>query len=200
MVTAINTQALANSVSGSKSSAKTEKPDSEQIFKELDTGNKGYLTVDDLKAAVVKISAEGAKRADAAGKAAPSAEEMLAKMDSDGDGKVTQQEFKAAEPKGPPAGASGAQSAKPASGQAPAAGAGKSSSSDSTSSTAKTYEAADTNEDGKVSAKEQAAYDAKLAAEKAATQATSSGRTAEAEAAVKTYESVDQLSKAASAS
>ncbi|MFG6486632.1 EF-hand domain-containing protein [Roseateles sp. BYS78W] len=203
MITAVNTQALASSVSSGSSTSKAGRPDAEQVFKELDAGNKGYLTVDDLKAAVVKISVEGAKKADAAGKTAPSAEEMLAKMDSDGDGKVTLDEFKAAAPKGPPPGAAqggGNSIAKSQGGQAQAAAAsgGKSGGTASASST-KTYEPADTNQDGKVSAQEQAAYDAKLAAEKAA-QAASSGKTAEADAAVKTYESVEQLGKASAAS
>jgi EF-hand domain pair/EF hand len=199
MVTTINTQALASSVSSGASSRRAERPDAEQAFKALDSGAKGYLTADDLQAAVVKISAEGARRADTAGPAAPGAQEMFAQMDGDGDGKVTQQEFKAAEPKAPPSG--GAQGAKPAGGQPPAsaagAGAGTKAAS-STSSSSETYEPADTNEDGKVSAQEQQAYDARLAAEKAATQAAGSARTAEADAAVKAYEAVEQLGQGSS--
>ena len=190
MITAVNTQALAASVSGGASSRQAERPDAEQAIKALDSGDKGYLSADDLQAAVVKISAEGARRADAAGRSAPSAQEMIAQLDGDGDGKVTQQEFKAAEPKAPPSG--GAQGAKPAGGQPPAGAAGAGGGSKTASST-ETYEAADTNEDGKVSAQEQRAYDAKLAAEKAAAQAASSGRNVEADAAVKAYEAVEQL-------
>lgn len=175
--------AILTHASDSSSSARSGRPDAEQVFKSLDSGDKGYLTVDDLQAAVVKISAAGAKRAEAAGKSAPSAQKLFDRLDSDGDGKLTQQEFEAAVPKGlrggGPAGAGGA---KPAGGQAPAGGAGASPSTDGSSDI---KEPADTNEDGKVSAKEQAAYDAKLAAERAA--------------AVKAYESVGQIGQDAAA-
>jgi hypothetical protein len=202
MITAVN----ASSVSSASSAAQADKPDAEQIFKTLDTGSKGYLTVDDLQAAVVKISAEGARQADATGKAAPSAEGMLAKMDGDGDGKVTLDEFKAAEPKGPAPGAAqggggavaNSQGGRGGQGQVVAAGGQSGGAASSASATTQAYEPADTNEDGQVSAKEQAAYDAKLAAQKADAQAGSS-RNAEADAAVRAYESVDQLSKAAPA-
>ncbi len=123
MITAVNTSAA----SSSSSAPQAAKPDAEQVFKSLDTGGKGYLTADDLQAAVVKISAEGARKADAAGQSAPSAEDMLAKMDSDGDGQVTLDEFKAAEPKAPPPGAAqggGSSVAKAQGGQAQAAPAG----------------------------------------------------------------------------
>ena len=189
MVNAVNTQAQASSTT-----ARTERPDAEQLFKELDTGNKGYLTADDLQAAVVKISAEGAKRAEAASQtapSAPSAQEVLAKLDGDGDGKVTQQEFKASEPKPPPANASGGG----ARGAAPAGGAGGGGAV-SSASTNQTYEPADTDEDGKVSALEEQAYEAKLADEKAAAQAEKSGRAAGADAAVKAYAAVEQLGTA----
>ena len=199
--TTFNTQAQASSLSGTVPSGRTERPDTDQAFKALDSGNKGYLTADDLQAAVVKISAEGARRADAAqggdaaGKPAPSAQAVLARLDSDSDGKVTEQEFKAAAPKAAPAdGAGGAQAAQPAGGQPAASGVGGAAggAAGGVSSSARTYEPADTNEDGEVSAREQQAYDAKLAADKAA-QAAGGGRTAEADAAVKAYESVVQL-------
>jgi EF-hand domain pair/EF hand len=199
MVTPVNTQALASFVSGGASSRSVERPDAEQAFKALDSGNKGYLTADDLQAAVVKISAEGARRADTAGPSAPSAQEMLAQLDGDGDGKVTRQEFKA-DPKASPSG--GAQGASPAGGQPPAGAAGAgggSKAASSTSSSSETYEPADANEDGKVSAQEQQAYDAKLAAEKAASLAASSGRATEADAAVKAYEAVGQFGQGSGA-
>ncbi|MFG6431741.1 hypothetical protein [Roseateles sp. LYH14W] len=80
-----------------------------------------------------------------------------------------------------------AQGARPAGGQPPAGAGAKA--AGATSSSAETYEPADANEDGKVSVQEQQAYDARLAAEKAA----NSGRTAQADAAVKAYEAVEQL-------
>lgn len=180
MITAVDAQALASTTNADRA----RRPESEPLFKQLDSGNKGYLTVDDLQAAVVRISAQGARRADAAAPAAPGAQDILARLDGDGDGKVTRQEFKAAEPKGAATGGGGA---APAGAQAPAGGAAASST--------QVDEPADTNEDGKVSALEQQAYEAKLAAEKAAA-ATASGRSSGAVAAVKAYEAVEQLGQA----
>lgn len=206
MISALNSTA-APSVNVSAKSA--GRPDSEQLFKQLDTGSKGYLTADDLQAVVVKISAEGAKRADAAG-SAPSAEDLAKQLDTDGDNQVSLAEFKAAEPKqGAQGGAAqaqgaqaggGARAAAPAGGGAPAAGGAggggaggassvsSSGSSSSTSSTSSTYEPADTNEDGKVSTEEQQAYDAKIAEQRA--EASGQARTKEADTAISTYESV----------
>ncbi|PZP30732.1 MAG: hypothetical protein DI603_14525 [Roseateles depolymerans] len=199
MISALNSTA-APSVNVSAKSA--GRPDSEQLFKQLDTGSKGYLTADDLQAVVVKISAEGAKRADAAG-SAPSAEDLAKQLDTDGDNQVSLAEFKAAEPKqGAQGGAAPAQGAQAgggarAAGGAPAAGGtggggassvSSSGSSSSTSSTSSTYEPADTNEDGKVSTEEQQAYDAKIAEQRA--EASGQARTKEADTAISTYESV----------
>jgi hypothetical protein len=214
MINAVNTQALASSLSAGRA----ERPDADQAFKALDSGNKGYLTADDLQAVVVKISAEGAKRADAgagaAAPTAPSAQQVLARLDGDGDGKVTQQEFKAAQPKSPPSsgsagsgvGSTASRGAPPAGGQAPAGGGGGNAgaTSASSASSTKTYEPADTNEDGAISPLEQQAYDAKLTAEKAeqaaqeaqGAQKAGSGRSSEAGAAVKAYGSVEQLGTA----
>ena len=92
--------AILTHASDSSSSARAGRPDAAQVFKTLDSGDKGYLTVDDLRAAVVSISAEGARRAAAAGKPVPSAERLFARLDSDGDGHLTLQEFQAAVPRG----------------------------------------------------------------------------------------------------
>jgi len=89
-----------------------------------------------------------------------------------------------------------AQGARPAGGPPPAGGGSQAAST--TGGGAETYEPADANEDGKVSAQEQQAYDARLAAERAAAQGAGSRRTAEADAAVKAYEAVEQLGQASS--
>jgi len=147
--------ALTNASAASVSSRPAARPSSEELFKQLDADNKGYLTQDDL----VKISLQGAQAADAAD-ATNKAAETFAKMDADGDGKVSQTEFKAAEPKDGPNDANGAKGAPPAGGKGgpPSAGA-----SASAASSSKTYEAADANEDGKVTQPEQLAYDAEQA-------------------------------------
>lgn len=156
--------ALNNASTASVSSRPATRPSSEELFKQLDADNKGYLTQDDL----VKISPQGAQAADAAD-ATNKAAQAFAKMDADGDGKVSQTEFKAAEPKEGADGAKGANGANgtngpngtpPAGGKGgpPSAAAGA-----STASSSKTYEAADANEDGKVTQPEQLAYDAEQA-------------------------------------
>jgi len=143
--------ALTNSSAASVSTRPATRPSAEEAFKQLDADNKGYLTQDDL----VKISPQGAQAADST-----KAAEAFAKMDADGDGKVSQAEFKAAEPKDGPTDANGAKGAPPAGGKGgpPPAAAGA-----SAASSAKTYEAADANEDGKVTQPEQLAYDAEQA-------------------------------------
>lgn len=194
MVTAVNTPALVGTLL--------------RPAEWLDPGNKSPSTAEDPQAVVVKISAEGAQRAEAvtqaatqpatqaATQAAPNAEDLPVRLDGGGSGQVSVQEFKASEPKAPPAG--GARAAAPAGGQAPAGGAGggvAAASVSTTPSSSQTYEPADTDEDGTVSPLEQQAYEVKLAAEKAAKAAEAAGseRTAEAAAAVKAYEAIEQL-------
>lgn len=193
MVTAVNTPALVGTLL--------------RPAEWLDPGNKSPSTAEDPQAVVVKISAEGAQRAEAvtqavtqaATQAAPNAEDLPVRLDGGGSGQVSVQEFKASEPKAPPAG--GARAAAPAGGQAPAGGAAggvAAASVSTTPSSSQTYEPADTDEDGTVSPLEQQAYEVKLAAEKAAKAAEAAGseRTAEAAAAVKAYEAIEQLGAA----
>ncbi|WP_457351332.1 hypothetical protein [Roseateles sp. P5_D6] len=172
MVAAVNTQAPASPLTSGASAGRTEQP-----AKELDSGN--------LQDVVVKISTEGAKRAGTAtqaAQAAPSAQGLPARPDDGGDVQVTAQQLQASAPKAPPADASGG-GAAPAGGETPAV----------STSTSQTYEPADTDEDGTVSPMERQAYEAKLADEKAAAQAEKSARAAEADAAVRAYEAVEQL-------
>lgn len=177
-----------------------------QAFQHLDSTNKGYLTVDDLKQAgpppeqdSVHISAQGAAAAGAAPR--PDAEAAFAQMDSDGNGQVTASEFKAATPAQPPGGDGdgdqdgGSPQAAPASrggGGAPPAravrgggdgdgGGGRATASTGASSTATTtYEPADANRDGKVSQPEQQAYDLKQAQTKPAARQAPNAQTTEA--------------------
>ncbi|KQV96372.1 hypothetical protein ASC91_02130 [Pelomonas sp. Root1237] len=177
MVAAVNTQAPASSLTGGASVDRTEQP-----AKELDSGSQ--------RAVVVNISVEGAKRAGTvtqAAQAAPSAQGLPARLDDGSDVQVTSQQRQASAPKAPPADASGggAGGAAPAGGETPAVS--------TSTSTTQTYEPADTDEDGTVSPMERQAYEAKLADEKAAAQAEKSARAAEADAAVRAYEAVEQL-------
>lgn len=146
-VTSSNAQAVASP---------PKAPDAAQVFKQLDTNNKGYLNASDLASALVTISPQGAQLS--ADDAQAKAEADLARMDMDSDGQVTLDEFKAAEPPAPPAGSqaqTGAGTAgsapPPSGGGAPAAGA----------SSSQSYEPEDTNQDGTVTEQERQAYAAK---------------------------------------
>jgi len=178
VINAVNSQAPASSLSGSRA----EKPDAEPQPRPSD--GKGPV---DPQAAVVKISAEGAKRAEASSPPAPSSQpasgaaDATALVDSDGDGKATHHEFRDGAPKTPQTRVTIAQAA-PAGGSVGLSPVGSSS---------QVYDPADGDGDGKVSARELQAYDAKLAIEKAA-QATASSSSA----AVKAYAAVEQLSQA----
>jgi hypothetical protein len=89
--------ALILHASDATSPARAARPSAEQAFQALASGGTGGLTADDLQAAIISISAEGARRAAAAGKGA---QKLLARLDSDGDGQLSQQEFLAGVPKG----------------------------------------------------------------------------------------------------
>lgn len=173
MVAAVNIQAPASPLTGGASVDRTEQP-----HRELDSGNQ--------QAVVVNISAEGAKRA---GTATQADQGLPVRLDDGSDVQVTAPQLQTSAPKAPPADASrgGAGGAAPAGGETTAI------STSTSTSTAQTYEPADTDEDGTVSPMERQAYETKLADEKAAAQAEQSARTAEAGAAVKAYEAVEQL-------
>jgi hypothetical protein len=178
MISSITSQ----STTATSSVAAASRPSPEDVFKKLDSGEKGYLTQDDL----VKISPKGAQAAISA-----KAEEAFKRMDADGDGKVSENEFKqAAPPEGAPArkakGAEGGQGARPA----PAGGGGAAKSGGSSSSSSE-IDPADANEDGKVSQQERQAYDSEQARK-----AESKYGSKAAEAAVKAYEAVAQASEA----
>jgi hypothetical protein len=147
----ISLSSTLSSSSASALRAPPKAPDPTQVFNDLDTDQKGYLTVSDLASAVVNISSQGSQLS--ADDAQAQAEEMFAKMDSDGDGQVTLSEFEDAAPPTPPAGSPPAQGGAGGGGAPPPAA--------SSSSSSQTYDPADTNEDGTVSETERQAYAAK---------------------------------------
>lgn len=174
--------------SGNVSSVKRQRPDpaqmAEQAFAKLDTKGQGYLEVSDLESAFSNItSASGSD-------ATSTANDLFKKLDTDSDGKVTKDEFssglkkladdlesqfnqsrtsgvgqdRGAPPPPPPSGTSSSSGTDAVS--SGSASVSATSSASDTSST-KTYEAADTNQDGKVSQKEEEAYLLKLLEAKA---------------------------------
>lgn len=171
------------SVSSPQTQQVTKAPSPEDAFKQLDTGNKGYLTVTDLESAVVKISDKGANLSKT--DATASAKAVFAKMDANSDGKVTTTEFKATADSPPANGV--ATGAKPPGGAGGAGGHdGPKGGGVGSSTSNTTYAAADTNQDGVVTSMEQEAYNAKHLS---ATSNTATANSAAA-SAVKTYESI----------
>ncbi len=177
--------------SGSVSSVKRQRPDpaqmAEQAFSKLDTKGQGYLEVSDLESAFSNIAS--ASGSTSASDATSTANDLFKKLDADSDGKVTKDEFssglkkladdlesqfnqsrtsgvgqdRGAPPPPPPSGtseASGGSTDAVSSGSATTSTTATSSASDTSAS--KTYEAADTNQDGKVTQKEEEAYLLKL--------------------------------------
>ncbi len=188
MVTPVNTQTLARSLLRPAEWA--------------DTDNKSQPTAEDPQAVVVQISVEGARQAEAAAQVTSNAQQLQVQPAGDGGEQVAPQaSTAAAAPQTAPASAGNvnvARGATPAGGQSPAAGVGggAASTTASTSVSSQNYVPADTNQDGEVSPIEETAYEAKLAAEKQAQAEASAPRAAEADAAVKTYQAVNQLGAA----
>lgn len=123
----------------------------DKLFAIADTTSKGYITKSDLQSAMSQTSGSGSSK---------SVDEIFKKIDTNGNGQITKEEMTSGMKSltgslqgqihktgrgGPPP---GAHPPPPSS-----------SSSDSTSSATNTYEAADTNQDGTVSQKEQISYD-----------------------------------------
>ncbi|MES2026971.1 MAG: EF-hand domain-containing protein [Pseudomonadota bacterium] len=127
-------------------------PSIDDIFSSLDTKNQGYLDKESLQAAFDKNSTD--TEANTA-----KVEEIFKALDTDGDNKITKEELAAGidqlgGPDGAASAASGSGATEQAKGARPAGGGGGS----AESSTTKTYEAADTNQDGTVSLQELVAY------------------------------------------
>ena len=76
MIVAILPHLVNISTASVRSTEAPQRPNPATAFKQMDTENKGYLTQQDFSAAVVSISAEGRRLADAADR--PSAEEVFA--------------------------------------------------------------------------------------------------------------------------
>lgn len=163
-----------------------QRPDKspEDLFKSLDAQNKGYITQSEFESSTSTISAEGARLA---AQDKESAADAFARLDSDQDGKLTSAEFKAGAPSGPPPGQGPAGGTAGADGGSrpppPPGGAGAAPTSSETSS----YDAADTNQDGTVSAAE------KIAAQVKSLSQAADGDGFAAQLAVRQYESTAAL-------
>ena len=174
---------------GSSALQRPQRPDKspEELFKSLDTQNKGYITQSEFESSTSTISAEGARLA---AQDQASAAEDFARLDSDQDGKLTSAEFEAGAPSGPPPGQAGAGGVAGAQGGSrppppPGGGGGASGSSKSSS-----YDAADTNQDGTVSAAE------KLAAQVKSQSADANGESFASRLAVSQYQSTAAMTGA----
>jgi Ca2+-binding EF-hand superfamily protein len=131
----------------------------EDAFKKIDSGNKGFITQSDLASAIVQISPEGVSLSQADAQAL--AKDAFSKMDANADGKVSSTEFKDAAPKnGPHGGAPSGRPFGPPPGPPPGGGSGGPAGAKSASapSASHSFDPADTNQDGTVSALERLAY------------------------------------------
>jgi hypothetical protein len=178
----------ATTVGSGKAHGAHKRPDPEDLFKKMDSNGDGSVSEQEFESTVVNISPQGTNAANSAD-AQSRAEAEFKKTDTDGDGKVSESELAAAmksheaEHQGgaeAEAAAGGAQGARPAGG----GGGGSVENTSASSSASKTYDPADTNEDGVVSEQEAIAYAAK--------QATQTSQNATA--AVKSYDEISSLS------
>ena len=174
---------------GSSAVQLPQRPDKspQELFKSLDTQNKGYLTQSEFESSTSTISPEGARLA---GQDADDAAAAFARMDSDQDGKLTSAEFEAGAPSGPPpvgAQAGGASGTQDGSRPPPPPGGGVGAGGNSTRGTSSSYDAADTNQDGTVSAAE------KMAAQVKALLQDTSGSGFAAQLALRQYQSTAAL-------
>ena len=159
-----------------------QRPNPDDIFKKMDTDGSGSVSKDEFESAFVQISQKGGQAADAASSSSTDtsalkakADEIYAKMDTDGDGSLSVGEFQTA------AKAQEAQHSEGGHGGPRRAGGGGGASAAASGSTQKTYDPADTNKDGVVSAQEASVYKALQA-------------TQQAQEAISTYTSVEASS------
>lgn len=163
---------MVSSIGSSTASSLAQRPDPSQMvdkmFAKIDTTGKGFIDKSDLQAAFAQTSSSGTASS------AASVDDVFKKLDSNGDEKITKQEMsdgikklsdelnsqyndmRTSSKGGKP----------PAGGGAPPSGNG--SASQSSSSSTKTYDPADADQDGKVSAKELIAYESDQAAKSTA--------------------------------
>ena len=172
-VSGISTSSIA-SLYSEQTSQRRQKPDAstmaEDLFAKLDTTGKGYIEQSDLTSALSSTSTEGTA----------SASEIFNQLDSDGDGKVTQDELKTSmqklaesldsqfdemrmqagmPPPPPPAESDAGFTEEELTDQLAEIGSTDSARASLISNVVNNFDAADTNEDGKVSFQEAIAYD-----------------------------------------
>jgi Ca2+-binding EF-hand superfamily protein len=188
MISGLNSGNIdATTIGSGKTNGAHKRPDPEDLFKKMDADSDGSVSEQEFESTVVSISPQGANAANSAD-AQSRAETEFKKTDTDGDGKISESELatavkaREAEHAGEAQGSGAAQGARPAGG---GGGGAKTESAAASSSAGKTYDPADTNEDGTVSEQEAIAY----AAKQATAQATQT-----ASAAVKSYDEISSLS------
>lgn len=159
------------------SPARHQRPDpakmAEDLFSQLDTSGKGYIEQSDLESALAGLSSSSSSQS------STSASEMFNQLDSDGDGKVTQDELSSSisklaqtlddqfnqsrvqggMPPPPPPGNNDGFTQDELSSQLSEVGSSNSALASQLSNIINNFEAADTNQDGKVSFEEANAYD-----------------------------------------
>ena len=176
LVSSISTSSIA-SLYSEASSQRRQRPDAstmaEDLFTKLDTTGKGYIEQSDLTSAISALSSTSSSGSN-------SASELFSQLDSDGDGKVTQDELKTSiqklaesldsqfdemrmqggMPPPPPPGEDDAGfTEEELTDQLAEIGGTDSSRASLISNVVNNFDAADTNEDGKVSFQEAIAYD-----------------------------------------
>ena len=168
--------AIANS---SVNATQHARPKPEDVFKKMDTDGDGSVSQQEFESAFVSISQKGGQAASSADTAdlKAKADAIYKKMDSDGDGKLSAAEFQTAAKA-----QEGAQGAHGHHGHGGGGGGGAAAGA----SQAKTYDPADTNKDGVVSAQEAEVYQVSQQAKAA----LSNG----AAEAVKAYSGVEEAS------
>ena len=175
-VSGINTSSIA-SLYSEQTSQRRQKPDAatmaEDLFAKLDTSGKGYIEQSDLTSALSSTSSTSTE-------GTASASEIFSQLDSDGDGKVTQDELKTSmqklaesldsqfdemrmqagmPPPPPPAESDAGFTEEELTDQLAEIGSTDSARASLISNVVNNFDAADTNQDGKVSLQEAMAYD-----------------------------------------
>jgi len=181
-VSGISTSSIA-SLYSEQTSQRRQKPDAstmaEDLFAKLDSTGKGYIEQSDLASALSSVS--GLSSTSSSTDSTSSASELFSQLDSDGDGKVTQDELKTSiqklaesldsqfdqmrmqggmQPPPPPPSESDTGFTKDElTEQLSSIGSTDSARSSLISNVVNNFDAADTNQDGKVSFQEAMAYD-----------------------------------------
>lgn len=175
-VSGISTSSIA-SLYSEQTAQRRQKPDAatmaEDLFAKLDTSGKGYIEQSDLTSALSSTSSTSTE-------GTASASEIFSQLDSDGDGKVTQDELKTSmqklaeslddqfdamrmqagmPPPPPPSESDAGFTEEELTDQLAEIGSTDSARSSLISNVVNNFDAADTNEDGKVSFQEAIAYD-----------------------------------------